>query len=106
MVLAAEAIGHVPVRRRSARHVLAALHVAGIAAAVAAGIRTDRRPPERTAHRRRIVAPAPADLVSQESADDRTGDRAAGVGLAPFLPLDPATPFGWPYHGAYRRDRN
>src|SRR5258706_9198799 len=106
MVLAAEAIGDIPVRRRSARHVLAALHIAGIAAAVAAGVRADRGPGEGAAHGRRIVAAAAADLVAEDSADDRTGDRAAGVVLAHFLALDPATPLGWPYDGAYRGDRN
>ena len=55
------------------------------------------------------VAPAfatAADLVAEDSADDPAEDRAAGIGLAHCLALDPAAPLGQPDHGVHRCDRD
>jgi len=103
--LSVEAIGDIPKFRLSARYVPAPLNVLGIHATTTSDIRTDCRPADCATHRGDILPTSAADLVTEDPANDRAGDRPGNVrttALLHLLTLDPATLFRWTDHGAYR----
>jgi hypothetical protein len=96
--LSVEAIGDIPIFRVSARYVPAALNVLRIHATATSDIRAHCGSANCATHRGDILPTSTADLVTDDSADDRAGDRTGNVrttALLHLLMFDPTTLFGW-----------
>src|SRR5947208_2940354 len=118
MLLAAEVVRHFVIRRIVVRHVAAVLHVLRAHDVVAAAARTTRHvgaddgAAHRAANRRNVTPAAGADLMTENAADQRTGDGTAdlralvvvvALALDDLLAIDPALLSGLPHHGAHGR---
>src|SRR5262249_10901576 len=98
---AVEVISHVPIVRWAAGRVLTMTDFMCIAAMLTIDRTANRAASHCPAHRRDVPASAPADLMAQNSTDDRAGNCAADVRLAALgnaLPLHPTMLVLWTEH--------
>src|ERR1700730_14241201 len=92
MFYATQIVSDIPVIRPAAGNVLAVLNVLAVAIAASTRVGADSRARDRAAGSGNVSASSASDLVTENAADDRAGDRTGHIGIAadPFT-LDPAT---------------
>src|ERR1700682_455170 len=94
MFYATVIVSDIPVIRPATRNSRAVLNVLAVAIAASARVGADSRARDRAAGSGNVSASSASDLVTENAADNRAGDRTGDIGVtADTVTLDPATLF-------------